>query len=79
MVGAAEPDLNASTAAGTQQKLLGNRISIGVVVVQVLLNTGNQSVDPLIVIHFDQELNEGRVLPFGRIHEQEAQSAAADK
>ena len=79
MVGTAEPDLDASTAAGTQQKLLGDRVGVGVVIVQVFLNAGNQPVDLLIVIDLDQELNECRVLPFRRVHKQEAQSAAADE
>ncbi len=72
-----EPHLDASAAARAQKKFLGDSIGIGVVVVQVFLNAGNQPVDLLIVIDFDQELNVGRVLPFRRIHQQKAQGAAA--
>jgi hypothetical protein len=43
------------------------------------LDFRNQPVDLLIVIDFDQELNEGRVLPLRRVHQQEAQSPTADE
>ena len=79
MVRTAEAHLDAAAAAGTQQKLLGDGVGVGVVIVQVFLDAGNQPVYLLIVIHLNQKLNVCRVLPFRRVYKQKAQTAAADE
>src|SRR5271165_2603600 len=78
-IGPAESCLNPAALTGTQEKLLGDGIGIGMIVVDVLLNSGLQPVDLVFVIHVDQKLYVGSVLPFRVIDQQEAKSAASDE
>ncbi len=75
----AEARLDAPTAAGTQEKLLGDAVGVGVFLIQVFLDVDQQTIDLLLVIDIDQELNVGSVLAFRRVDEQEAEAAAANK
>ena len=78
-IGAAEPRLDTSALSGTQEKLLGDGIGVRVILVNVLLNCGQQPVDLVFVIHIDQELHVSSVLPFRGIDQQKAETAASDE
>ena len=63
-IGTTEPRLDAAAAAGAQEKLLGDGVGVGLLLVQVLLDVGDQPVDLAPVIDIDEELHEGSVLLF---------------
>src|SRR5262249_15684168 len=76
---ALEPYLDAPARIGAQEELLGDGVGIGVLLVQMFLDVGNQPVDLPPVNDIDQELREGSVLSLWTVDEQEAQATAADE
>src|SRR5580704_18529532 len=78
-IGPAESCLNPAALTGTQEKLLGDGIGIRVIFVDVFLNCGLQPVDLVFVIHVDQKLYVGSVVPFRVVDQQETESATSDE
>ena len=64
---------------GPSRNFFATAFAFGILLVEFLLDVGDQPVDLVRVVDVDQELHERPILSLGRVDEQEPQPAAADE
>ena len=78
-IGTAEAGLDAAAGAGAEEEFFGDRVGVGILLVEMLLDRRHQAVDLVGVVDVDEELDERAILHLRRVDEQEPQAAAADE
>lgn len=71
-VGPLDAHLDAAASARAEQEFFRDGVGVGMLLVELFLDRGDEAVDFLVVVDIDQELDIGPVLRFGRVDEKEA-------